>query len=193
MVPHGHSMENSCYVHRPWLFTERATSRAINYIILHDGPSYWIQSHTHWQWPHCPNLPPTDFLMELQQQSFYWEWHWEILIIGNLQDLINSIKAREGYSVSDGSFQTGRGAATWLIKGCNKTNHLIGTCHSLSTTDGHSSFWSKLASICVKQCPISPLHFLFNQMLPLYIQSTFASKFFLYYLWQSWLHSKKVI
>jgi len=73
----------------------------------------------------------------------------------------------------------------------------------LAVVDGHLStvticllrlvLGDGAAHVAVKQCPISLFTFLFNQMLPLYIQSTFASKFSLYYLWQSWLHSKKVI
>jgi len=37
--------------------------------------------------------------------------------VGNLQELKGNIYAGEGYAVSDGSFQTGRGAAAWIIEG----------------------------------------------------------------------------
>jgi len=79
--------------------------------------------------------------------SFYQEWNWEIVIVSNLQDLLKSIKAGKGYSVSNGSFQSGRGAAAWIIKGHGNTNWLLGTCHCPSNADQHSSFQSKLAGI----------------------------------------------
>jgi len=49
--------------------------------------------------------------------------------------------------VSDSSFQAGRGAAAWIIKGRSNNNRIIGTCLSPSSEDGHSSFQSKLAGL----------------------------------------------
>jgi len=55
---------------------------------------------------------------------------------------LEDILAGEGYVMSDGSFQAGRGAAAWIIKGQDSNNRLIGTCLSPSDDDGHSSFQS---------------------------------------------------
>jgi len=69
------------------------------------------------------------------------------VVVGNLQELKEDIYAGEGYAVSDGLFQTGRGTAAWIIEGRNQTNRIIGKCNSPSDEDGHSSFRSKLAGI----------------------------------------------
>jgi len=90
----------------------------------------------------------------LLMQKIYL-FHWKDVIItlcswtylSNLHDLLESIKAGEGYSMRDGSFQTGRGAAAWIIEGWDHTNCLLGTCHSPCAVDGHSSFQSELAGI----------------------------------------------
>jgi len=67
--------------------------------------------------------------------------------VGNLQELEEDIYAGAGYAVSNGSFQTGRGAAVSIIEGHTHTNRIIGQCYSPSDTDGHSSFHSELAGI----------------------------------------------
>jgi len=88
-----------------------------------------------------------DGLEGLLQNSFVQEWDWELVVVGSLQDLTADIQAGEGYAVSDGSFQTWRGAAAWIIEGRNQTNQIIGKCNSPSDDDGHSSFRSKLAGL----------------------------------------------
>jgi len=90
---------------------------------------------------------PQDGLMGLQQHPFVQEWAWELVVVGSLWELKADIQAGEGYVVSDGSFQTGKGAAAWIIEGQNQTNWIIGKCNSPSDEDGHSSFCSKLAGI----------------------------------------------
>jgi len=83
----------------------------------------------------------------LRQHTFAQTWCWEILVIGNLTQLLQDLQLGKGYAVSDGSFQTGKGAAAWIIEGRNNTNRIIGTGICPSDEEGHSSFRSKLAGI----------------------------------------------
>jgi len=62
-----------------------------------------------------------------------------------------------GYVVSNGSFQAGRGTATWIIEGCMNKNQLIGMCISLSNADKHRSFCSELAGIYATLFTLSTL------------------------------------
>jgi len=80
-----------------------------------------------------------------------------LVVVGNLQELIANIHAGEGYAVSDGPFQTGKGTAAWIIEGQNQTNRIIGKCNSLSDEDGHSSFRSKLAGIFATMLMLSAI------------------------------------
>jgi len=91
-----------------------------------------------------------DCILNLQQYAFSCNWQWEIIVIGSLLELMENIKAGNGYSMSDGLFQTGWGAApAWIIEGHNNANWLIETCFSLSNAEGHSLFHSKLVRIYV--------------------------------------------
>jgi len=83
----------------------------------------------------------------LIQHPFVQTWHWEILVIGNLTQLLQDLQLGKGYAVSDGSFQAGKGAAAWIIEGMNNTNCIISTGLSPSNEEGHSSFCSELAGI----------------------------------------------
>jgi len=83
----------------------------------------------------------------LSQHPFAQTWRWEILVIGNLTQLLQDLQSGKGYAVSDGSFQAGKGAVAWIIKGMNNMNHIIGTGHCPSNEEGHSSFHSELAGI----------------------------------------------
>jgi len=74
------------------------------------------------------------------QHHFGREWLWELTVIGDLHKLVEDIKRGHGFAVSDGSFQSGKGAAAWIIKGHNGNNQLIGTVLSPSDEDSHSSF-----------------------------------------------------
>jgi len=71
------------------------------------------------------------------------------MIVGNLQELMDNIWAGNGFSLSNGLFQVGRGAAAWIIEGKTNENCLIGTCLSPGDDNGHSSFQNKLAGIYV--------------------------------------------
>jgi len=71
----------------------------------------------------------------LLQHHFGREWLWELTVIGNLHKLIEDIQRGQGYAVSDGSFQLGKGAAAWIIEGSNGNNQLIGTALSPSDKD----------------------------------------------------------
>jgi len=93
----------------------------------------------------------------LQQHPFAHEWHWELVIVGNLWELEEDLYARTGYVVSNGSFQTGRGAAAWIIEGRDHTNRIIGQCSSPSNADKHSSFRSKLVGIFVTLFTLSAI------------------------------------
>jgi len=44
-----------------------------------------------------------DAMTSFQTQPFYHMWHWEIIVIGSLQQLLEDISAGEGYVVSAGS------------------------------------------------------------------------------------------
>jgi len=74
----------------------------------------------------------------LVQHQFCRDWQWELMVIGNLNKLMEEIRNGQGYVVSDGSFQAGRGAAAWIIEGRLNNNRIIGTCLSPSSKDGHS-------------------------------------------------------
>jgi len=69
------------------------------------------------------------------------------MIVGNLHGLLDDICAGNSYSVSDGSFQEGHGAAMWILEGSTNENRLIRQGFSPSNADGHSSFHSKMAGI----------------------------------------------
>jgi len=86
-------------------------------------------------------------LQWLQQQQFAHEWSWELTIVGNLQELLEDVRTGNGFSVSNRSFEAGRGAAAWIIKGKTNENHLLGKCLCPGADDSHSSFRSKLAGI----------------------------------------------
>jgi len=94
-----------------------------------------------------PKPKPCECMAQLQQHPFYWEWQWELTITGNLPNLVESLLVDDGYAVSNSSFQTGRGAAAWIIEGRDNTNQRIRTCLSTSNKDRHSSFQSELAEI----------------------------------------------
>jgi len=99
--------------------------------------SGWIKSHT---------MARTG-LQWLQQLQFVQDWSWELIIVGNLQELMEDVKAGNGFLVSDGSFESGRGATTWIIESKTNENRLIGKCQCPGTDDSHSSFRSELAGI----------------------------------------------
>jgi len=62
------------------------------------------------------------------------------------------------------------------------------------TAKQHQQGWTKAKeTTSVKQCGISHFTSYSIEWASLSIQSTFARKTLFYYLWQSWLHSKKVI
>jgi len=90
--------------------------------------------------PILPKSKPSKCMAQLQQHQFYHEWQWEITITGNLPNVVESLLEGDGYAVSNGSFQMGRGAAAWIIEGRDNTNQLIRTCLSPSNEEGHSSF-----------------------------------------------------
>jgi len=92
-------------------------------------------------------VQPLEGITSLQQHHFGHEWQWELMVISNLQDLVADIRAGHGYTVSDGLFQVGKGAAAWIIEGHTNKNRIIRMCFSLSADDSHSSFRSKLASL----------------------------------------------
>jgi len=96
-------------------------------------------------------------LAALIQHQFGWEWKWELTIIGNLQLLLEDICNGYGYAVSNGLFQTGQGAAAWIIEGQTNHNRILGKCFSPSSDDGHSSFQSELAGIYTALFTISML------------------------------------
>jgi len=83
----------------------------------------------------------------LAQHPFRREWKWELTLIGNLQLVLEDIQNGYGYAVSNGSFQTGRGAVAWIIEGQTNHNRIVGKCFSPSSDNGHSSFQSELAGI----------------------------------------------
>jgi len=91
--------------------------------------------------------PPKNSLMLLQQHTFVHDWCWELTIVGNLQELMDDIQAGNSFSVSDSSFQVGRGTAAWIIEGKTNENQLLEKCLSSGNDNGHSSFQSKLAGI----------------------------------------------
>jgi len=91
--------------------------------------------------------PARTGLKLLQQHKFVHEWSWELMIVGNLQELLEDIRTGNGFSVSDGSFEAGRGAAAWVIEGKTNENQLLGKCLSPGADDCHSSFRSELARI----------------------------------------------
>jgi len=62
-------------------------------------------------------IATTDPMTALQTQPFYQMWNWEVIVVGNLSNLAADILAGEGYVVSNGSFQLGKGAAAWIVKG----------------------------------------------------------------------------
>jgi len=66
-----------------------------------------------------------DPMTKLQTQPFYRMWKWDIAMVGNLQQLEADILAGEGFAVSNGSFQLGKGTAAWIIKGKTKKKRLI--------------------------------------------------------------------
>jgi len=89
----------------------------------------------------------TKGISALQHHAFVHKWSWELTIIGSLQNLLDNIRTGNGFAVSDGSFQVGKGAAAWIIEGKTNKHQLIRKCFSPSDKDGHSSFRSKLAGI----------------------------------------------
>jgi len=97
--------------------------------------------------PIAQSTKQKDPLTQLLEHKFSCTWHWEVIIVGNLNQLLEDIQVGEGYAVSDGSFQEGRGAMAWIIKGRNKDLRIIGTCLSPSDDNKHSLFCSKLAGI----------------------------------------------
>jgi len=54
---------------------------------------------------------PKNGLILLLQQTFVHDWSWELMIVGNIHDLIDDIQASNGFSISNVLFQEGRGAA----------------------------------------------------------------------------------
>jgi len=92
-------------------------------------------------------LSKPEGIAALAQHQYGQEWKWELTIVGNLQSLLEDILNGQGYAVSNGSFQAGRGAAAWIIEGRTNQNRIVGKCFSPSSDDGHSSFRSKLAGV----------------------------------------------
>ncbi len=90
---------------------------------------------------------PANMLTTLMQHPLACTWQWEIIIVGNLLQLITDIQSGNGYAVSNGSFQTGKGTAAWIIEGHNGKNHIVGMGLSPSNDKGHSSFCSNFAGI----------------------------------------------
>jgi len=97
--------------------------------------------------PIAPTPSTESALTKLLQHPFAHIWQWETLVVGNLLQLISDLQSGKGYAVSNGSFQAGKGAATWIIEGTDNTNRIIGRGLSPSDDEGHSSFRSKLAGI----------------------------------------------
>jgi len=86
-------------------------------------------------------------LQRLQELQFVQDWSWELTIVGNLHDLLDDVRSGNGFSVSDGSFEAGKGAAAWIIEGKTSENRLIGKCLCPGADESHSSFRSELARI----------------------------------------------
>jgi len=75
------------------------------------------------------------------------DWNLRIEQIGSDQHIREAIHSGKALAVSDGSFQEQRGACTWIIKGENNMDWVIGTMTVPSNEGGHSSFRSEAAGI----------------------------------------------
>jgi len=64
-------------------------------------------------------------LTSLQQHYFGQDWHWELIIVRDLSNLMEHIQASNGYAVSNGSFQAGKGTAAWIIEDSTNENYWI--------------------------------------------------------------------
>jgi len=60
------------------------------------------------------HVQPLEGIPFLQQHQFCHKWQWELTVIGNLPELMVDIQAGQGYAISDGSFQEGKGTAACL-------------------------------------------------------------------------------
>jgi len=75
------------------------------------------------------------------------DWNLKIEKIGSNQSIWEAIQQDKALVVLDGSFPEQSGACTWIIKGKNSTDYIIGTMTVPGSKGDHSSFRSKAVSL----------------------------------------------
>jgi len=78
---------------------------------------------------------------------FNREWALDLTVQGNLNQLLREVTHGSGLGVSDGSYRDGRGAAAWVVEGCDGRNRLLGQICTPGLDTDHSSFRSELAGL----------------------------------------------
>jgi len=142
---HSHILARSCTL----TFHKQGEVKDTPHACLHQA-TVQVQDHKIFLMGSAPIAPTpstANAITMLLHHPFACTWQWETLVVGNLPQLINDLQLGKGYAVSDRSFQASKGAAMWIIKGVDNTNHIVGMGCSPSDSEGHSSFCSKLASI----------------------------------------------
>jgi len=67
--------------------------------------------------------------------------------VGSWSLLLQELHDGKGFTVSNGSFPTGTGAATWILEDQTPNSRICGKCFAMGHANDHSSFWSKLMGI----------------------------------------------
>jgi len=64
---------------------------------------------------HMQHTKPADGLatswQQFQSSEFWRDWKWEIMVVGQLQEIVTAITNGTALAVSNGSYKEGRGAA----------------------------------------------------------------------------------
>ena len=111
----------------------------------------------------CADFLGLDALLHSQ---FSKDWNLKITILGHSNELQTELHSGQGYAVSDGSFYNQVRAATFIIKGTDNTNRLIGTIHTPRGDTDHSAFCSEAAGILGTLLTLESKKILGNQTNP---------------------------
>jgi len=63
-----------------------------------------------------------DHMTKLHKHPFAQTWYWEVMVVGNLTQLVDNIVTGGDFAVSNGLYQAGSNAAAWKIKGYDSQN-----------------------------------------------------------------------
>jgi len=84
---------------------------------------------------------------ELLQSEFAITWQLQLKVTGLEENLQAMLEMGNALVVSDGSFQQGHGACTWIIKGESKSNQITRFMITPRNKGDHSLFCSEAAGL----------------------------------------------